>query len=208
MNIESRTTQVWKRRMWMLMALVLGTGGWFFYDGFIGWPAEMKRHGEYQKYVEGLIERGEITRELADTPHNKALEEGWRGEARRRGWSTGVPAARTGKDFRFQKILGAAAFAVALVIFGWYVISNRRVLRCDGNTIECPDGTRATFDEVTGVNRKRWNSKGIAVLLCGDGRKLVLDDYKYGGAEEILLEAERRLAARNVPAESIPVPHS
>ena len=200
-NVEARITPVWKKRMLLLIAFVLASGGWFFYDGYIGWPAEAKRHATYAEFVDGLVERGEISREIADTPHNKSLEEAWRDHAREHGLSTSVPSERTEEDFRQQKIIGAGAVAVAVAMFWWFVLSCRRVLRADDSTIYAVDGKHVPLDSVVGVNKKRWDSKGIAVVYysTGDGKraKAVLDDYKYGGAEEILDEVERRLAAKN-----------
>ncbi len=204
-NVEARITKVWKKRMILLIAFVFAAGMWFYYDGFIGWPAEAKRYTIYQQFVDDLVAgkipgKQPLTRAEADAPHNKALEEAWREHARANGLGTSIPSDRTEADFQQQKWIGSGAVGVSLLMVGWYFLSCARVLRADDDYIISPEGKKTRIDSIVRVNKKKWDNKGIAILEYDDGGKtgkVVLDDYKYGGAEEILLEVERRLAARS-----------
>lgn len=199
MNITARITSVWKKRMLLLIAFVAGSGLWFFYDAFIGWPAEAKRHERYIAFKEKLIEDG-TSREVIEAPHNKMLEQEWRKYALENGFGTRIPSARADADFASQKKYGTVIAIISLGMLGWFFLSCSRVLRSDENTIFCPGGREVPFDAITGVDKKKWDNKGIAVVFykTADGKtaKATLDDYKYAGADAILEEAERRLAAK------------
>lgn len=201
MNVTATITSVWKKRMLLLIAFVTGSGLWFFYDAFIGWPAEAKRHERYVAFKEKLIANG-ADREVIEAPHNTMLEQEWRKYAMENGLGTRIPAARTKADFDSQKKYGTVIVLISLGMLGWYFISCARVLRSDENTIFCPGGREVPFDAITGVDKKKWDKKGIAVVLYkteeGETAKAVLDDYKYGGAEDILKEVERRLADKKI----------
>ncbi|MET0261452.1 MAG: hypothetical protein ABW223_01045, partial [Rariglobus sp.] len=59
------------------------------------------------------------------------------------------------------------------------------------------------------MDRHKWTNKGIAYAIYevnGKRRRLCLDDHKFIGCEEIILEAERRIAARagTPPADTPP----
>ena len=55
------------------------------------------------------------------------------------------------------------------------------------------------LDAITAIDRKKWKSKGIAYAIYtenGKEKRLCLDEHKFKGAEAIILEAERRIKAR------------
>ena len=69
-----------------------------------------------------------------------------------------------------------------------------------------PAGTRVPFRAITGLGKKRWDSKGIAVVryeLQGRKGEFIVDDYKFEAepARKILDEIESELRART---ESVP----
>jgi hypothetical protein len=52
------------------------------------------------------------------------------------------------------------------------------------------------------IDRKQWQKKGIAYAIYevdGKQKRLCLDDHKFKGCEAIILEADRRIAARKEP---------
>ena len=53
------------------------------------------------------------------------------------------------------------------------------------------------------MDRQKWASKGIAYAIYEEGgkrKRLTLDDHKFLGCEGIILEAEKRIAARTAEA--------
>ena len=74
--------------------------------------------------------------------------------------------------------------------------------RTDEKAVYTPTGKRVPFEAITGVNRKQWESKGLATVRYSvDGRtgKFVLDDYKYScePTHHIMKEIEEELTARS-----------
>ena len=69
--------------------------------------------------------------------------------------------------------------------------------RCRTSGVEAKAQRQEAFD------RRLWASKGIAHAIYeadGKRRRLVLDDHKFLGCEAIILEAEKRIAARAASA--------
>ena len=92
---------------------------------------------------------------------------------------------------------------LALGLAGYWLWSERRCIRLDGEVITSPTGRTVRLDEIREVDRRKWDSKGIAVARYerdGESRKLIIDDYKYEGAVKILEEVERRLGKPGDPA--------
>jgi hypothetical protein len=71
----------------------------------------------------------------------------------------------------------------------------------DEEAVYTPRGTRVPFSAVTGIGKKRWESKGIAVVRYTiEGRKgeFIVDDYKFDTepSRKILEQIEQKLLAR------------
>ena len=78
-------------------------------------------------------------------------------------------------------------------------LQHRKSVRADGEIITGAGGEKVEFDRIVDTDRRKWETKGIAYAIYekdGKKRRLCLDDHKFIGAEEILLEAERRIKAR------------
>jgi hypothetical protein len=76
-------------------------------------------------------------------------------------------------------------------------------VRADGDIITGAGGETVHFDSIVEMDRRKWENKGIAYAIYekdGKRRRLCLDDHKFIGCEEIILEAERRIAARATTA--------
>ena len=165
--------------MLLLTLFALGAGGWFFYDGYIGYPRQAERAREFQTF-----ER-----------EGRSAE--WPAHAASKGWRTDHPGdPKTEADFAEQKHYGLGGVILALALAGYWLWSEQRCIRLDGETITSPTGRQVRLDEIREVDRRRWDSKGIAVALYereGERRRLIIDDYKYEGAVKILEEVDRRL---------------
>ena len=206
MNVEAKITKEWKKRMFLMFAFFFAFGLWFLYDGYVGYPKEAKRFEIYDKFRESLVAEGKMTREMLAAAQNASLEDAWRTYALSQGIERTIPSDRTDADFLQQKKIGLGTIIASFFILGWVFWSSSKVLRANDSTIFTIDGKEVPFDSITAVDRKKWDKKGIAYILYPKEGKTVratLDDYKYGGAEEILLEVERRLAAKN-PVSSEP----
>lgn len=186
----------WKQRMLLMTAIVAGAGCWFMYDGLVGYPNNNVRAEVYLPLRDRLGK---------DTPE---LEKAWADETKARGWSDTPPKKRyEAGDIRTQIIIASLALLGAGLCARHYFTSLKTTTRLEDGKILLPDGRVIPIDKVRSVSRKRWKNKGIADLVyeAGPGlrKRFVLDDYKYIGAEQILLEVEKALPPETAPA---PVP--
>lgn len=191
MNVEARITKEWLKRMALMVLFVAGGAGWFFYDGFIGYPKAAERHQAFQDLADGMIERGEASSEMDDS-----VRLAWSDIAKENGWKPEKPKNVTPEKIREQKVIGVGLSVLALGILGWVVVSVNQRITSDGKTIRSAFGREVAYDEIVDLDKRKWDKKGIAyaVYEAGGRRgKIVLDDYKFAGTEEIVNEIERRL---------------
>jgi hypothetical protein len=179
MEVVARVSKIWRKRMILLTAFALGAAGWFFYDGFVGYPKQIVRAKEFQQFErEGRVPD-------------------WPAHAASKGWRTDNPGPpKTAKDLATQKQCGLLGVVLALGLAGYWLWSEGRSMRLEGELITAPTGTQVRLEEIKAVDRKKWDTKGIALAIYerdGERRKLIIDDYKYEGAVKILEEVERRL---------------
>jgi hypothetical protein len=96
-------------------------------------------------------------------------------------------------------VIGGVLTSLA-VLFGIWILWNHRLsVRAEGDLITGASGQQVHLDSIIATDRKKWKKKGIAYAIYeenGKQKRLTLDDHKFAGCEEILLEAERRIEAR------------
>lgn len=201
MPAEARISSIWKKQKLFVAVFLIAFGGWFFWDGFIGYPRNNARYREWKRH------------------QDEGRQTEWADFARQRGWKVDewpkyvqehhlegrLPEEPFGRD----KIIGQYVFGGIGVLIGGIVLiywftQKDRVIRTDEEAIYTPAGTRVPFGAVTGVGKKRWESKGIAVVRYEvDGRKgeFVVDDYKFDTdpSRQILKEIEENLISRTGP---------
>jgi len=194
MEMHARISREWRRRMLFLWAMIFGIALWFLWDGYVAWPAEADRYAAYRELFGEEVPAGGDE----ESPGPEVLRE-WREWTAEQGYPESLPKERTAADLREQRLIGGTLFVLAVLFAAWIAWSHTRSLRAEGETLIAPSGRRVPVDQVFAVDRRKWDSKGIAYARYeedGRRRKLALDDHKYAGAEAILLEVERRLQVR------------
>jgi hypothetical protein len=185
MAYQAKVSREWKRRMIMIAGFLTLLGCWFFYDGFLGYP---KKNEAYTVYHQLKAEQ--------------RLDE-WPQIAQSRGWAKRPPEKLYSPgDIRGQFVLGGVSFVLAITALIWMFANRNSELRSDDEAVYAPNGRRVPFGAIIGINKRKWDSKGIAVLqyqINGKRGKLKLDDYKYAGAADILGQIEEQIA-RKTPA--------
>lgn len=87
------------------------------------------------------------------------------------------------RQYQFAGICGVAALLIAL-----------GVGRCRLQTLEWDDaqmcgsltgGKPLPFSDVSGIDDRRWEKKGILVVYAKDGRRFTLDTWHHSGAKEL-----------------------
>jgi hypothetical protein len=186
MTHQATLSSTWRNRQLVLSAALIALAAWFFYDGAIGFPKKNVRFRAYQ----------ELKKE--------GRESEWVATAEKNGWPRKLPEKEYKPvDLKGQFVLGGACLLAGFFAAGLLVSGFRQRLHSDDEAIYGASGRRVPFSAITGLDKRKWESKGIVVALYEmDGRKgrLTLDDYKFAGAEAIIKQAEENLAALQKPA--------
>ena len=109
------------------------------------------------------------------------------------------------RQFQFAGLTGLVAIIIALGVLR----NKRRTLEWD-DTQMCgtlTDGKPLAFDEVEGVDARRWKSKGILVVYAKDGRHFILDTWHHVGAKELaekIMDDVRARTAAATPSSDAP----
>jgi hypothetical protein len=184
MITEARVTPIWKRQKFFLALFLLGAGGYFFFDGFVGYPRSNERWLAYEQFR---------------TQENL---EAWPAHARERHWTQTPPH----KFYDQRDLAGQMVFGVLFTLLGgvtlvYWLGQKDRFFKMDQEAIVIPSGARVEFGEIVALEKKKWDSKGLAKASyrVGAGRKtFMLDDYKFDAKpiRRILEEIEHRMGPR------------
>jgi hypothetical protein len=188
--------------MVLMNLMLLGSALWFFYDGYIAWPAEAERYQTFTRLADELI-----AEEKAVGPKDPAVTRAWERYAEKNDLKTKVPKDRTPSDLAGQRIIGQVFFAGWLIFTIWVLLQHRLSVRAEGEIVTGTDGRQVHLDAILEIDRRKWNSKGIAYAIYDDAGKrrwLTLDDHKSIGCEAIILEADKRIAARAAATDTTP----
>jgi hypothetical protein len=184
MPAEARVSSIWKKQKLFVALFLIAIGGWFFWDGLIGYP----RSNEHFMAHQQLQKEGRLAE--------------WPAVAKSKGWDTKVAEHYMGPDKIIgQYVFGTLAALAGGVVLLYWLTQKGRVLKTDDAAVYTPAGTRVPFEAVTGIGKKKWDSKGLATVryeLGGKKGKFVVDDYKFDAepTRAILGEIETRLLAR------------
>lgn len=194
MQVHARISKEWRRRMLFMFVMLFGVSLWFLTDGYVIWPKEAERYEAYAEIRDEMLESGK-----AESEESEELRVAWRRYAIEAGLSEKTPKERTPEAIREQRVIGWFLLAVSLIFGGWIIWNHRLSIRAEGETVIGASGQRVDLDSIIATDRKKWKKKGIAYAIYevdGKRKRLCLDDHKFAGAEEILLEAERRIKER------------
>lgn len=181
MPAEARVTSIWKKQKLFISLFLIAIGGWFFWDGAVGYPKSNERFLKYEEY--------ENARNMA----------GWREYAKSRGWVTEKPhKLHKQQDINVQFVLAGLLAVIGSTVLIYWLTQKGRVLRSDEQAVFTPSGTRVPFEAITGLGKKNWDAKGLATVryqIGGKQRQFVIDDYKFDPdpTRQIFAEIEARL---------------
>jgi len=191
MEIEAILTKEWKQRWLILTGFVFAGALWFYYDGFIGYPKSAERYRDYQQLTEELISSGK-----AVDKRDQIVVERWRDFATENGWDRKIPKNKTEKDFSNQKKYGSVLVIIGIALLAWYRKSTRLIVKFDGVTITGTDGSQVKASEITRLDKRKWENKGIIYAYYQDEekeKKMTLDAYKFDGVEKIVEILDKQL---------------
>ncbi|MFN0076497.1 MAG: hypothetical protein ACKVY0_08485 [Prosthecobacter sp.] len=200
--IVCHVTRWYFRRMGMLAGLLLVFGLLFLYDGVRGYPQSVALAQKKAWFTTEFLPS-------FDTAKKEGRLEQWIGDAKAKGLPTGTDgepprwvsyAAQNGwaedpKLYSDREIAEQFWFAygcmTGAVIVGIILLLNRRkVLRGEADHWVTHEGVAIPYADVFRVDKRKWEHKGLAYawyrLNGGAEKRAVIDDLKFGGADQIL----------------------
>ena len=196
MPLEARVTPIWKKQKLFVAIFLLAAGGWFIFDGTIGYPATNARYAAWKPYHDAGDEAGW----KAFAAQHGWVQDEWTAFVKKHEWKEPYPAqAYTSAQVRGQFIYGTLGAVLGLIALAYWLTQKGRVLRLDDEAVTTPAGNRVPFSAITGLGLKNWDAKGLATVRYEiDGRKgaFEIDDYKFDTepTRKILDEIKTRLA--------------
>lgn len=178
MPIEAYLNSTWAAK-WIVMGVVLiGFGGLCIKDGAIKYPAENERYAIYEDYAE-----------IGD-------ERGWVEHAEEQGWSTDPPHHYSDLDIMTQWIMLGVAWPLGFAAIGMVLWFRGRKLVATEEELIGYRGERIPYNAITGIDKERWDSKGIAWVHYEDDRgeeqAVKIDDFVFRDAWRILDHVEEQ----------------
>lgn len=168
-------------RLTIVGLFCIGFGLYCLYDGMVAWPNQRKRALAFQE----LEAQGRL--------------EDWAEYAAERGWQPYDPGEpRTEAEITGQFYMLAIAGGAGVLVLIHVLRSIGRWIEMDDKGLRSSRGQELTFDQVTQIDKKKWDKKGIAKLHYeANGREKVftLDDFIYERptTDEILRQAENQI---------------
>ncbi len=179
MNLRTDISPKYLLRMGLVGLFCLGAGGWFLYDGMFTYPAQQK---QAKAFIEFETEHAELGQ--------KQLFDQWKEVAAEKGWPAGIagkeitPYGKPKKDYDINGqfyFAGLAGF-IGLIFLSKFLGNRGCWIEADDSGLRSSENREVKFDQITALNKRQWQNKGIArVLYEVDGRKkkIVLDDCNY-----------------------------
>lgn len=219
-TILCRITRWYYRRMGLLAGLCLIFGLFFLYDGIWGYPKVVAVAKKKEWFIQEFLPSFDVAR-------REGRMEQWLADARAKGLPTGVDgdsprwksyAAKNGwdeepKHYTDREIAEQFYFAygcfVASLVSGILVLLNRgKVLRGEADHWITPEGVQIPYKSVFRVDKRQWEHKGLAYAWyrtqAGAEKRAVIDDLKFGGADQILTRLLNRFSGELIEKVSEP----
>ena len=197
MPAEAPVSSIWKKQKFFVSLFLLAVGGWFFWDGAIGYPRSNERYTAWKTHLdEG---RGSEWPSYADKFGWERDE--WPKYVREHHPTGHLPMLPFPRDkIVAQFVFGGLAALIGAIVLAYWATQIRRVLRTDDEAVYSPAGTRVPFGAITGLGKKKWESKGFATVrytIDGKQGQFVIDDYKFETepTRAIVAEIEAKLGA-------------
>ncbi|HEV7401763.1 MAG TPA: hypothetical protein VGO11_02510 [Chthoniobacteraceae bacterium] len=185
MPVVARISAIWSKQKLFVAVFFLLIGAYFFFDGTFTYPRSNQRWDAQSDF------------------EKRGKQEEWPAFAAAKGWVTKKPEKRyeTG-DIVSQFVFGGVATVAGVLLLIYWMTQRKRLLKIDEGAVYTPSGARVPFASIRGLGKKRWDTKGIAIVRYEDNGRLlqfVVDDYKYETepARQILDTIEQQLTAKN-----------
>ena len=165
--IVARAGRYYRNARYLMFAIIMATGAWFLYDGFVKYPAE---NAEYDVLLQqqAALERAPVRDEAALVGIAQSLKE----KTRHREFG-----------ILLQKILGFTLLPTGLALLVYWLYRSRGEIRLEDSVITLPGHPPIPLNAIDEVDKEFWDRKGIAFVYYslddGTNGKFRLDDFIY-----------------------------
>ncbi len=177
-----------------------------YYDAFYNYPQfELPRSQAFDQLKEDIENRQKTADPNTNWGEIRAKE--WDALTAENGWTVGEPH-NTADDVRsninFSIALGVLCTAIAIPCIIWFFRTKGTWMEIDGSQISHSDGTKFDISQITRLDKKKWEKKGIAVAHYSDSdnteQTFTIDDLKYERAvvDQMMVEIESVLPADKI----------
>ena len=157
------------------------------YDGFIAYPKKLEIAKVYYEMPE----------------ENRATL--WREKAKENGWSFETPKEPKKIEYGIVQqwvMAGLCALIGIPALLKWFLAKGTWI-EGDEKTIRTSKGKEVAIDQITKINKRKWEEKGLATIHYTDNgkpKKFVMDDFKYDREPmgQLMRYAEANLSADQI----------
>jgi hypothetical protein len=163
--VVARASTEYRVKRLIIVAMLVGMGGWFGYDGLVKWPAENQKIEQTRKDIEAA-------RKANDEPKVRSMEA-----------DLGKLQLHTETDLRWQRVLAMILPPAGFFVLGWSLYYSRGSYRLRDNILGVPGHPPIPLDAVRAIDKTLWDRKGIVYidyeLANGKAGNACLDDFIY-----------------------------
>lgn len=173
MTLRANISRNYLMRLGLVGLFCFAGGLYFLYDGMIGYPNQVIRAEKFKEFTEKHADLDELDR------LKKWNEE----EATPKGWPTGNPGEPFKEyDINEQFYYAGAGMLIGLGFLSRFLYMLGRWVECDETHLRDKAGRETTYANITELNKKKWQSKGIAFVAYkknGGTDRIRLDDFYF-----------------------------
>lgn len=166
-DLVARAGRYYRNTRYIMVAVCIGLGLWFGYDGFVGWPQGNARLAAFDRDIKQAQEAG--NQKLADELGAKKKESGL--------------TFRSDTDLLIQKLLCFALPPLGIAYLAWTLYNSRGEIRLTDETLYAPGHPPVPLEAIKSLDDSKWDRKGIAYadyeLPGGKAGSIRLDDFVY-----------------------------
>lgn len=164
---EAKGGSYFRNVRYVIFLAILGMGGWFMYDGFVGYPTE---RDEYRRLTTEAQQLRDAARDAdAAAIDEQVVEQGLKDHS--------------DLSILLQKVLGFTLPPIGLVLLVRWLYISRGVVRLDENDVlHAPGHPPVAMSDVKEIDDRQWERKGISHIgysVDGSEGSVKLDDFVY-----------------------------
>ena len=191
MAIETtlQARQKWWNILYAVICAVLGA--WGAYDYWVTIPRKEAEVAAYEVAATTAEEMEAKARAATAAPGGAqplSVEDVKAYEAAKAVVDKGKPVAPAAYDRPVQMwlyIIGCGVMGAPWFLWQWLAAARVRFRMEDDGTLQAGND-RVAPDHIADIDMSKWMSKSIATVVTTDGKRIVLDDYKYRGMDKIV----------------------